>query len=245
MHQIALTKRNMLLSAAYSSGASIPGLLPSTAPDIGPGVRRLLTSLHNAMLTACDSEGRGLVDSLIAGDGTEASVTSATAARLAALHRSVAAGQYRRLDRLQADWLEVLRRARVGEEPSAEIVQTEESAVVNKSNRPTPQQRQDAAELARRWVRLRDSLCRRQVPKQTVQSLESEISLPIHQHIVSTATDYTEVTLERDLAEEIQQHEPVIFGDDDGEDELPPLGEGEIELPVSDFFFTYGFNPTL
>ncbi|KAL7062634.1 hypothetical protein AAHC03_0883 [Spirometra sp. Aus1] len=223
LHRVALAKRNMVLSAAFSSGTPIPGLAPSVAPDIMPGIRRLLTSLHNSMLTACDSEGRGLVDSLIAGDGTETSLTSATAARLAALHRSVAAGAYRRLDRLQADWLEVLRRARVGEESTAGL--SEEEA---RSNRPTPQQRQDAAELTRRWVRLRDSLCRRQ-SAQPLDTIDGCVSLPSNVHIVSSATSYTEVALERDLKDEVLQREPIVFGDDDGEEDLPPLGENEVE----------------
>lgn len=242
LHQVALAKRNMLLSAAFSSGTVIPGMSPSNAPDILPGIRRLLTSLHNAMLTACDTDGRGLVDSLIAGDGTEASVTSATAARLAALHRSVAAGAYKRLDRLQADWLEVLRRARVGEEEERMATLSEIDA---KSNLPTPQQRQDAAELARRWIRLRDSMCRRALSggnpnaQLTVagESSGSEsgssgtpgISLPTGWHIVSTAMGYTEAVLERDLKDEVSQHEPMAFSDD-GEEKLPPLEEGENEL---------------
>lgn len=253
LHQVALAKRNMLLSAAFSSGQLIPNLPPSSPPDIGAGVRRLLTSLHNAMLTACDSDGRGLVDSLIAGDGTETSVTSATAARLAALHRSVAKGDYRRLDRLQTDWLDVLRRARVGEERDCVNSLSE---IVAKSNRPTPQQRQDAAELARRWVRLRDSMCRRVVPQDTVVTTpatgttektpgessgsDSSIggvgphgsSLPAGLHIVSTAMSYTEVVLDRDLNEELNQNAPLVFGDDDGEEELAPLVEGEHEMQV-------------
>ncbi len=257
LHQVALAKRNMLLTAAFSSGQPIPGLIPSSAPDITPGIRRLLTSLHNAMLTACDSDGRGLVDSLIAGDGTETSVTSATAARLAALHRSVAAGDYRRLDRLQAHWLEVLRRARIGEESDRISALTEVAA---KSNRPTPQQRQDAAELARRFVRLRDNMCRRAAPQQAQaaststanatssthkegESSGSEsasggtpgMSLPTGWHIVSTAMDYTEVVLERDLKEELVEHKPLVFEDEEGEEKLPPVAEGEKELEVSEF----------
>ena len=245
LHQVALAKRNMLLSAAYSSGALIPGLMPSSAPDVLPGVRRLLTSLHNAMLTACDTDGRGLVDSLIAGDGTEISVTSATAARLAALHRSVAAGAYRRLDRLQSDWLEVLRRARIGEEEERISLLPENDA---KSNLPTLQQRQDATELARRWIRLRDSMCKRvsscdhtNTPAAvTGDSSGSEsgsggasgLSFPTGWHIVSTAMDYTEAALERDLKDEIFQHEPMVFSDD-SEAELPPLQESETELQVT------------
>ncbi|KAL5967885.1 Protein polybromo-1 [Taenia solium] len=246
LHQVALAKRNMLLSAAFSSGTVIPGMSPSNAPDILPGVRRLLTSLHNAMLTACDTDGRGLVDSLIAGDGTETSVTSATAARLAALHRSVAAGAYKRLDRLQADWLEVLRRARVGE---GEACMAALSEIDAKSNLPTPQQRQDAAELARRWIRLRDSMCRR-APSggnpnaQLMVAGESSgsesgssgtpgMSLPTGWHIVSTAMGYTEAVLERDLKDEAAQHEPMVFSDD-GEEKLPPVEEGEGELQSVD-----------
>ncbi|VDM23905.1 unnamed protein product [Hydatigera taeniaeformis] len=242
LHQVALAKRNMLLSAAFSSGTVIPGMSPSNAPDIVPGVRRLLTSLHNAMLTACDTDGRGLVDSLIAGDGTETSVTSATAARLAALHRSVAAGAYKRLDCLQSDWLEVLRRARVGEEEECMAALSEIDA---KSNLPTPQQRQDAAELARRWIRLRDSMCRR-APSGSILNAQSSMagessgsesgssgtpgmSLPTGWHIVSTAMSYTEAVLERDLKDEATQHEPMVFSDD-GEEKLPPLEEGESEL---------------
>uniref|UniRef100_A0A5K3EUD3 Bromo domain-containing protein n=1 Tax=Mesocestoides corti TaxID=53468 RepID=A0A5K3EUD3_MESCO len=243
LHQVALAKRNMLLSAAFSSGTVIPGLMPSSAPDIVPGIRRLLTSLHNAMLTACDTDGRGLVDSLIAGDGTEISVTSATAARLAALHRSVAAGAYRRLDRLQADWLEVLRRARVGEEEERMAALSEVDAM---SNRPTPQQRQDAAELARRWVRLRDSMCRRAMTGGTTNlqsnvagessgsesggGASSAMSLPTGWHIVSTAMSYTEAALERDLKNEVAQQEPMVFSDDDGEEDLPTLEDGENEV---------------
>ncbi|KAL5112565.1 Protein polybromo-1 [Taenia crassiceps] len=246
LHQVALAKRNMLLSAAFSSGTVIPGMSPSSAPDILPGVRRLLTSLHNAMLTACDTDGRGLVDSLIAGDGTETSVTSATAARLAALHRSVAAGAYKRLDRLQADWLEVLRRARVGEGEECMAALSEIDA---KSNLPTPQQRQDAAELARRWIRLRDSMCRRapsggNLNAQLMVTGESSgsesgssgapgMSLPTGWHIVSTAMGYTEAVLERDLKDEAAQHEPMVFSDD-GEENLPPLEEGESELQSVD-----------
>ncbi|VDL60867.1 unnamed protein product [Hymenolepis diminuta] len=243
LHQVALAKRNMLLSQTYSSGAVIPGLMPASAPDVLPSVRRLLTSLHNAMLTACDTDGRGLVDSLIAGDGTETSVTSATAARLAALHRSVADGSYRRLDRLQADWLEVLRRARVGEEPERMSVLSKNDA---KSNQPTPQQRQDAAELARRWIRLRDSMCKRVTSaptvQQTINSAPGEssgnesagggapgMSLPTNWHIVSAAMGYTEAALERDLNNEVEEHKPMVFSDD-GEEGLPALAEGETEL---------------
>lgn len=244
LHQVALAKRNMLLTSAFTSGAVIPGLMPANSPDILPGVRRLLTSLHNAMLTACDTDGRGLVDSLIAGDGTETSVTSATAARLAALHRSVADGAYKRLDRLQADWLEVLRRARVGEEEPRMAALSENDA---KSNLPTLQQRQDAAELARRWIRLRDTMCKRVAPasNQAAQPTapgESSgnestggapgMSLPTCWHIVSTAMGYTEAALERDLNDETEQHKPMVFSDD-GEEELPSLAEGEIELQVS------------
>ena len=244
LHQVALAKRNMLLSASFSSGSVIPGLMPSSPPDVLSGIRRLLTSLHNAMLTACDTDGRGLVDSLIAGDGTEISVTSATAARLAALHRSVAAGAYRRLDRLQADWLEVLRRARVGEEEERMTMLSENDA---KSNLPTPQQRQDAAELARRWIRLRDSMCKRTSPgcnTSTPAAVAGEssgsesgsgghpgMSLPTSWHIVSTAMGYTEAALERDLKDEAVQREPMVFSDD-SEEELPPLQEGEAELQV-------------
>nr|CDS33407.1 polybromo 1 [Hymenolepis microstoma] len=242
LHQVALAKRNMLLSQTYSSGTAIPGLMPTSVPDVLPSVRRLLTSLHNAMLTACDTDGRGLVDSLIAGDGTETSVTSATAARLAALHRSVADGSYRRLDRLQADWLEVLRRARVGEEPERMAALSENDA---KSNQPTPQQRQDAAELARRWIRLRDSMCRRANSAPAAQQTNSApgessgsestgggapgMSLPTNWHIVSTAMAYTEAALERDLNNEVEEHKPLVFPDD-GEEDLPPLSEHETEL---------------
>lgn len=245
LHQVALAKRNMLLSQTYSSGAVIPGLMPASAPDVLPSVRRLLTSLHNAMLTACDTDGRGLVDSLIAGDGTETSVTSATAARLAALHRSVADGSYRRLDRLQADWLEVLRRARVGEEPERMSALSENDA---KSNQPTPQQCQDAAELARRWIRLRDSMCKRVTSAPTVQQTTNTapgessgnestgggapgMSLPTNWHIVSAAMGYTEAALERDLNNEVEEHKPMVFSDD-GEEDLPALAEGETELQV-------------
>ncbi|VEL35552.1 unnamed protein product [Protopolystoma xenopodis] len=207
LHRVALAKRRTLLMSASGQPAGLSPLPPSSPPDITTGLRRLLTSLHNAMLTACDTDGRGLVDSLIAGDGTEASRTSSTAARLAGLHRAVAAGAYRRLDRLQADWLGVLRRARVGEpcnwaskgddseekykhkrkvsevgakanldastdegslsSPAAGSTEIEAETESlrrrwHQQQAPTRQQRADAAELARRWVRLRDELCRRQ-----------------------------------------------------------------------------------
>ncbi|CAH8508587.1 unnamed protein product [Heterobilharzia americana] len=222
LHRVCLAKRSMLLSA-YQQSLSIP---PSIAPDVPSGIRRILTNLHNAMLTACDQDGRGLVDSLIAGDGTESTLTSVTAARLAALHRAVADGTYRRLDSLQADWLGILVRARIGEgsDQPAEV----------KNPCPTKQQRLDAAELARRWVRLRDELCHRQQRRPTTQistpNTESGSVLPTHVVLYSPAMSYTEAVLERDINDEDSNHKLPTYDDENGEENLGPLSEGECEL---------------
>ncbi len=61
------------------------------------------------------------------------------------------------------------------------------------------------------------------------------MSLPTGWHIVSTAMDYTEVVLERDLKEELVEHKPLVFEDEEGEEKLPPVAEGEKELEVSEF----------
>ncbi|CAL8082046.1 unnamed protein product [Calicophoron daubneyi] len=229
LHRVFLTKRSMLLTT-FASHLNVP---PCIAPDIGTGIRRLLTNLHNAMLTACDPDGRGLVDSLIAGDGTEATLTSVTAARLAALHRAVAAGSYRRLDRLQADWLGILRRARIGEGDA----QPPES----QNPLPTLQQRLDAAELARRWVRLRDDLTRQPQRRPPMSAYLSSVFqfnsstdcgpvLPAHVTLLSQAMTYTGAALERDLVEENENFKLPMHDDEDGEGFLPELSEGQMEV---------------
>nr|CAH8840900.1 unnamed protein product [Trichobilharzia regenti] len=222
LHRVCLAKRSILLSL-HQQSLSIP---PCVAPDVPTGIRRLLTNLHNAMLTACDQDGRGLVDSLIAGDGTESTLTSVTAARLAALHRAVAEGSYRRLDSLQSDWLGILVRARIGEgsDQPAEV----------KNPCPTKQQRLDAAELARRWVRLRDELCHRQQRRLTTQTAtgntDSGSVLPTHVVLYSPAMSYTEAALERDINDEDAKHKLPTYDDENGEENLKPLAEGECEL---------------
>lgn len=231
LHRVCLAKRAMLLNS-FAVHLALPPCIPS---DINTGIRRLLTNLHNAMLTACDSDGRGLVDSLIAGDGTEAMLTSVTAARLAALHRAVAAGAYRRLDRLQADWLGILKRARIGEGDA------QPSGVQNPL--PTVQQRLDAAELARRWVRLRDELCHRPTrPSQTNNpfllsnaSSDSGPALPTHLALLSPAMNYTAASLDKELAEEDEQHKLTLHGDEHFEGQPPQLEDGDLEIPVSNF----------
>ncbi|CAH8475965.1 unnamed protein product [Schistosoma turkestanicum] len=222
LHRVCLTKRSSLLSTHHQS-LSIP---PCVAPDVATGLRRLLTNLHNAMLTACDADGRGLVDSLIAGDGTESTLTSVTAARLAALHRAVAEGSYHRLDSLQSDWLGILARARIGEgsDQPAEV----------KNPCPTKQQRLDAAELAHRWVRLRDELCHRQQRRSGTQTCtpnnDSGSVLPNHVVLYSPALSYTEAALERDITEENANHKLPVYDDENGEETLNPLLDGECEL---------------
>ncbi|CAH8496888.1 unnamed protein product [Schistosoma intercalatum] len=218
LHRVCLAKRSLLLSA-HQQSLSIP---PCVAPDVSTGLRRLLTNLHNAMLTACDADGRGLVDSLIAGDGTESMLTSVTAARLAALHRAVAEGSYHRLDSLQSDWLGILARARIGEgcDQPAEV----------KNPCPTKQQRLDAAELAHRWVRLRDELCHRRSGTQTSPNNDSGSVLPSHVVLYSPALSYTEAALERDITEENANHKLPVYDDENGEETLNPLSDGECEL---------------
>lgn len=236
LHRVCLTKRNMLLSA-FASHLTIP---PNCGPDVGTGVRRLLTNLHNAMLTACDTNGRGLVDSLIAGDGTESMLTSVTAARLAALHRAVAAGAYRRLDRLQSDWLTILKRARIGE--------GSDQPADSPNPLPTLQQRLDAAELARRWIRLRDELCHRSARRTpaagtpamfnpdsaaAATGADSSDALPSHLTLLSPAMVYTAAALDRELVEEQASHKPVLFGDEIAEGKPLALVDGEEDLTVS------------
>lgn len=185
------------------------------------------------MLTACDADGRGLVDSLIAGDGTESMLTSVTAARLAALHRAVAEGSYHRLDSLQSDWLGILARARIGEgsDQPAEV----------KNPCPTKQQRLDAAELAHRWVRLRDELCHRRSGTQTSPNNDSGSVLPSHVVLYSPALSYTEAALERDITEENANHKLPVYDDENGEETLNPLSDGECELKVC-FYYDYFFR---
>ncbi|OON18820.1 Bromodomain protein, partial [Opisthorchis viverrini] len=228
LHRVCLAKRTMLLNT-FASHLGIP---PSVAPDVGTGIRRLLTNMHNAMLTACDTDGRGLVDSLIAGDGTETTLTSATAARLAALHRAVAAGSYRRLDRLQGDWLRILKRARIGE--------GEEQPKEVRNPLPTFQQRQDAAELARRWVRLRDELCHRQQRRpvnfpfssspQASSGNDTGSALPSHVALLSQAMSYTAASLDRELLDEEESHGSTLCGSDCEEGALSELDPGEVEV---------------
>ncbi|KAA3671838.1 protein polybromo-1, partial [Paragonimus westermani] len=227
LHRVCLAKRTAILNT-FASHLGIP---PSVPPDVVTGIRRLLTNLHNAMLTACDPDGRGLVDSLIAGDGTEAALTSVTATRLAALHRAVAAGCYRRLDRLQHDWLKILKRARVGEGSGGSV---------NSPNPlPTMQQRLDAAELARRWVRLRDELCHRQQRRcvifpfttspQAAATADSVGALPSHLSLLSPAMTYTMAALDRELTEEDATYKISVYGDEQGEGTLPELCGDESE----------------
>ncbi|KAF7257005.1 hypothetical protein EG68_05957 [Paragonimus skrjabini miyazakii] len=228
LHRVCLAKRTAILNT-FASHLGIP---PSVPPDVVTGIRRLLTNLHNAMLTACDPDGRGLVDSLIAGDGTEAALTSVTATRLAALHRAVAAGCYRRLDRLQHDWLKILKRARVGEGSG--------SSVNSPNPLPTMQQRLDAAELARRWVRLRDELCHRQQRRsvifpfttspQAAAAADSVGALPSHLSLLSPAMTYTMAALDRELTEEDATYKISVYGDEQGEGTVPELCDGETEV---------------
>ncbi|TPP39754.1 Protein polybromo-1 [Fasciola gigantica] len=251
LHRVCLAKRAMLLNS-FAVHLALPPCIPS---DINTGIRRLLTNLHNAMLTACDPDGRGLVDSLIAGDGTEAMLTSVTAARLAALHRAVAAGAYRRLDRLQADWLGILKRARIGEGDA------QPAGVQNPL--PTIQQRLDAAELARRWVRLRDELCHRPTrpPQPNNPFLQSNTSsdsgpaLSTHLALLSPAMNYTGASLDKELTEEDEQHKLTLHGDEHFEGQPPKLEEGDVELPhveirnevyrVGDFVYIEPLRPTV
>ncbi|CAH8519270.1 unnamed protein product [Dicrocoelium dendriticum] len=241
LHRVSLAKRAMILNT-FAGHLGIPPCIP---PDFPTGVRRLLTNLHNAMLTACDADGRGLVDSLIAGDGTEATLTSVTAARLAALHRAVAAGAYRRLDRLQSDWLKILKRARIGEGA--------DQPANARNPLPTLQQRLDAADLARRWVRLRDDLCRRQQRRPSTFPLvsspqgtnvsDSGGALPTHLALLSPAMVYTSAALDRELSEEEAEHKLLLHTDQHGEGIPPPLGSDETvlaEITVRDQSFHVG-----
>ncbi|KAH8861046.1 Protein polybromo-1 [Schistosoma japonicum] len=222
LHRVCLAKRSLLLST-HQQSLSIPSCV---APDVPTSLRRLLTNLHNSMLTACDADGRGLVDSLIAGDGTETTLTSVTAARLAALHRAVADGAYHRLDSLQSDWLGILARARIGE--------GSDQPAEAKNPCPTKQQRLDAAELARRWVRLRDELCHRPQRRSGTQissvNNDSGSALPTHVILYSPALSYTEAALERDITEENEKYKLPIYDDENGEEILSSLPEGQCEL---------------
>lgn len=232
LHRVCLTKRDLLFSI-YDTQLS---LMPVSPPDIGTCMRRLLTNLHNAMLTACDQDGRGLVDSLIAGDGTETTLTSVTAARLAALHRAVAAGLYRRLDHLQSDWLNILKRARIGEGNE------QPSDVQNPL--PTKQQRLDAAELARRWIRLRDELGQKQARSQQQQQqsklLDSNSVFSTNNlTLLSPGLIYTEAILDMNLDEERRNRPFEVYPDENGEELLGPLKENEIELEVISYIFLF------
>ncbi|KAL3312157.1 hypothetical protein Ciccas_009257 [Cichlidogyrus casuarinus] len=224
LHCVALKKRDRLLPAETMSQC-----------EVQHSFRKMITHLHNALLTACDPDGRGYVDSLIAGDGTETAATSPTAVRLEALHKAVAHSAYTRMDHFQHDWLQVLQRARTGEVDSP----------------ATLQQRLDAIELVRlhnvdsatsrirvrRWIKVRDEAFAKVSSVAPPDSETAFQSLTREYQCITRANhNFTLPDLEKQLAREAHDYPIKRFTDDVAEGTVATLLDGQTvveTLPLS------------